>query len=216
MKFTEGGVHEVGYLVVAKVSNAPFVGVVDVLVGCEISGFYFQSHLFIGFAERCACYYAAVHFFNGENRVVERIFENVFVNFGTFHDICGHSYAVEQFPESRHEHFFYCLQVSRISANEVVHNSRDLRGQSLELVAFCTDKLENIRVLFVRHYARACCTFRREMNETEVLRIKHACVERQLGYGARNACYGKGNGALRLSATHLGINHIVVHGFETQ
>ena len=131
-------------------------------------------------------------------------------------DICSHVYAVVEFVESRHKDLFHYLHVAEVTHGQVVGNHHNLLWQSLQFVAFGPDELKHVRVFLVRHDGTACGAFLRQFNEAEVLTIKQACIKSHLRQGGGHGSHGCRHVALHLTPAHLGIDHVVVHGVETQ
>ena len=112
MEFVNGGGHEFGYLVVAKVAYASGMSVMYVLVRNKIPGFNLKANLLVCVAERCAGQYTAVYLFNLKHCVVARVINNMFVYFRAGYDVFRHLQAIDQFFECRHEYFLYQLEVA--------------------------------------------------------------------------------------------------------
>ena len=55
-----------------------------------------------------------------------------------------------------------------------------------------------------------------QLDETEILRIVEAGVESQARHRGCYSCQRVGNRAFRLAASHLRIDHVVVHRFKTK
>ena len=68
----------------------------------------------------------------------------------------------------------------------------------------------------MRHDARTCGTLLGQLNEREVLRVEQAGIERHLSDSSCNSSDGKTYVTLHLSASHLGIYHIIIHRVEAQ
>ena len=88
--------------------------------------------------------------------------------------------------------------------------------QRLQLVAFGAYQLEHVGILLVGHDAAACGTLLRELDEREVLAVKHAGIECHLGHRAGYRRHGKCHVALCLAAPHLSVHHVIVHRVEAQ
>ena len=131
------------------------MGVVDVLVGRELSGFDVESHLLVGIAEGHAAGGEAVDLLDREHRVVHRVVEYMLVHLYLIDDVGRHLQAVLQLVEGRQEHLFYNLQVAEVAHGQVVLDERYLVGQALQLVRLGTDQFEDVGVLLVRHDRRA-------------------------------------------------------------
>ena len=129
------------------------MSVVDILVGMECAGLNLQSHLLIGIAERHSGSGKLVDFLDREHRVVHRVVEDMLVDFHLINNVSRHLQAVAQLVEGREEHFLYLLKVTEIARRQVVHDEHNLLWQALDLVALGTDKLEDVRILLVRHNA---------------------------------------------------------------
>ncbi len=131
-------------------------------------------------------------------------------------DVGGHGQAVAQFLETGQEHLLDNLQVAEVSAGQVVHDEHDLLRECLYLVALGACELKHVGVLLVGHDAGARGALVGELHEGEVLTVEQAGVKGQLAQRARHAGQREGHVALHLSASHLCIHHVVVHGVEAQ
>ena len=125
----------------------------DILVGIEVASLYVEPYFLVGIAERHTVLCQTVDLFHGEDRVVHRIVEDVTAHLYLVDDVGTHGEAVLQFVKGREEHLFYYLKVAEIAAWEIVLDECHLCRESLYLVAFGTYKLENVRILLVRHDA---------------------------------------------------------------
>ena len=141
------------------------MGMTDISVRYEFSSFNFQSHLLVGVSERHTVGSESIYFFHREDRVIHGVVEDMFVHLNLVYYICSHLQTVFQFVKGRQEHLFYNLQVTEISAWQVVHDKCNLLWQSLYLIALCSDEFKHVRILFVWHYAAACCAFLRKSHE---------------------------------------------------
>ena len=92
-------VHKTAYLVVAEIANASFVGVMYILVRGE-------RHAFAG---------KTVDLFYTEHIVVDRIVENVLVDFHSVDDVCCHLEAILEIVERRKEDFLDNLKIAEIA-----------------------------------------------------------------------------------------------------
>ena len=91
--------HEFRDAVVTQITDAAFVGMMDMLVGGEFPGFDFQSHLFIGISERCTCLYSPVYFFHAEHIIISFVVENMLIDGNLRNHEVDHVQALFQFVE---------------------------------------------------------------------------------------------------------------------
>ena len=124
-------VHELGYAVVAQVANAAGVGVVNVFVGVELSGFDFEAHLFVGVAEGGAGGCKAVDLLDREHGVVARVVGNVLVDLDALDDVGGHVQTVDEAVEGGQEGLLELLQVAEVARGQIVHDECHLLWQGL-------------------------------------------------------------------------------------
>ena len=66
------------------------------------------------------------------------------------------------------------------------------------------------------HNRRTCRTFLRKLHKREVLGIEETGIEGQLCQCAGDGSNGETDVTLHLAATHLGIDHVIIHRVETQ
>ena len=153
MELADDFVHELGYLVGAEVADTAFVGVAYVFVGGEVAGFDVEAYLLVGVAEGGALGYEAVDVLDGEHEVVAWVVEYVCVDLHLAYDVGAHLQAVAEFMKCGEEDFLDYLQVTEVSAGQIVHDEHYLLGEGLELVALGSGELEDVGVLLVGHDA---------------------------------------------------------------
>lgn len=113
---------------VAKIAYTALVGVIDCLVGLELSGLNLQSNLLVSISEGDACHYAAVYLFNAKHQRISLVVEDMLVHLQLSQHMGGHTQAIFQLVESGEEQFLDYLQISKIARWEVVADERDLLG----------------------------------------------------------------------------------------
>ena len=197
-------------------ADAAFMGMVDFLAGLEPTGLDVHAHLLVSIAEGHALGCQAVHLFDAEHQVVAGVREDVLVHLHAADDVGGHRQAVAQLLEGGQEDLLQNLQVAEIAAGQVVHYQGYLLGQGLQFVALGTCQFEDVGVLLMGHDAGARGALLRQADKAEVLAIEEAGIEGQLRQCAGNTGQCKTDVPLRLSASHLGIHHVVVHRVKAQ
>ena len=146
----------------------------------ELACFDVESHFLVCIAERHTISCQTVDLFDREHQVVTRIVEDVLVDRDMFEHESHHAQAVLQLVEGWQEHLLDDLKVAEIARWQIVHYEHDLLWHSLNLVALGTCELKHIRILLVRHDARARGKCVVELDEAEVLARIHASVEGKL------------------------------------
>ncbi len=95
-------------------------------------------------------------------------------------------------------------------------HQRDLVGQALQAITVSPYQLPYVGVLFVRHDARAGGQFIGVGDKAVVAGEVHAVVCRQLIEGGGDIGHALCKDPLGLTPSHLGGDHVVAHGGETQ
>ena len=216
METIKGLLHDLSDFIVTEVADGTLMGVMDLMVGLELTGLNVESYLLIGIAEGHAVGCQTIHFLYREHRVVHWVVEDMLVDFYLINNVGSHLETVFQLIKGREEDLLDDLQVTKVAAGQVVHDEHHLLGQRLELVGLGTDQLEDIRVLLVGHDARTGGTLLGEFYEGEVLGVEQTGIEGQFCQGAGDGGDGEAHVTLHLAAPHLSIYHIVVHRVETQ
>ena len=192
------------------------MGVVYFFLGREFSCLYVEANLLVSIAERHTFASQTVDLFDGEHEVVAGIIENVLVDFEPGDDVGRHLEALAQFLESRQEDFLDDLQVTEVTAGQVVHDECYLLWQSLQLVTLGASQLEDIGVLLVGHDAGACGTLLWQLNEPEVLTVVETGIEGKLTDGSSDTSQSESNVPFRLATSHLCIDDVVVERVEAK
>ena len=95
--------HQGGNLIIAQITDTPFVRMADFLNRGKLSGFDVQADLLVGIPERHAFEYEAVDFFHTEKKCVFVVVQDMLVHFHLPHHVRNHTEAVLQFVEGGKE-----------------------------------------------------------------------------------------------------------------
>ena len=190
--------------------------VMNVLVWRKLASFDVEPHLLVRIAERHSFASQTIHLLHREHRIVDVVVKNMLVHLHLINNVCSHLQAVLQFVERWKEHLLDNLQVAEVTHRQVVHDEHDGLRQRLQFVAFRTCQFKHVRILLVRHDTRTRRTVVGQLHKTKVLTVEHTRIERHLRHRSSYACHRECHIALRLSASHLRIHHVVVHRVEAQ
>src|SRR5690606_21874873 len=204
------------YLVVAKVTDASFVGVLNGSGRMVIPVFNFLAYLHVCIPERHTVEYTAVHFFHAEQVPVLIVLKQVLLYLYMRQHQGHHAHAAHEVTECGEQQFLEQLHVAVIAGGEICRQQCDIVGQCRNLIATRANKLEHIRILFVGHNARTCRKVIGEAYKSEILIHKEAGIHREPCQRAGDVGKCRRHNLLHLSSSHLRIDYVVVKCVKAQ
>ena len=169
--------HQCGDFCITEVADTTFMSMVYFFSMREFTCFNIQTNLLICITERHTFTCQTIYLFHAKNKEVFVIIKNMFIYLYFIHDIGCHLQTVFQFLKSRKENFFDNLQITEIARRQIIRNHHDLLGKRLQFITFSTCQFKDIGILLMRHNAGPRGTVIRQLNETEVLTVKHTGVK---------------------------------------
>ena len=118
--------------------------------------------------------------------------------------------------QGREEDVLQELEFAVVTVRHVAAEHVDLIFDGHDTVAVSAHDLPNVRVLLVRHDARAGCKFIRELDESVVRTHVHAAVGCKFVEGQSDRSHSSRDGLFGLAAAELRCNYVIIEACKAK